>query len=126
MAPCIERVYLFCVGINVEPLVGGVVGTAPPASSKANEAMRIQAKPETQTGRPTRPASNRCGNCSRTPSVLRPVSSSFPAFFQSSATDPKGFLGFAERRSLRAPHRSPAESHQDLAILPGLLGSPLH
>jgi hypothetical protein len=39
----------------------------------------------------------RLGNCSRKPSAVRPVSSSFPAFMLNPNSDPLGFPGFAAR-----------------------------
>jgi hypothetical protein len=56
-------------------------------------------KLEVQTANPPRHATPRSGGCPRKRSALRPVSSSFSAFFQSPDRDPKGFLGFAERRN---------------------------
>jgi len=54
---------------------------------------------EVQTANAPRRASQRSGGCTRKRSALRPVSSKFPAFFQNPDSDPKGFLGFAERQT---------------------------
>ncbi len=51
-----------------------------------------QPQNETQTGLNIRRAAHRAGGCTRRASVLRPISSSYPAQFQAAQTDPKGFF----------------------------------
>ena len=66
--------------------------------------MTTPAKTENQPASTALPHSRRqslrSGGCNRQASSLRPVSSSFPAFFQSPGNDPKGFLGFSGRVSV--------------------------
>jgi hypothetical protein len=60
--------------------------------------MMTPTKMEVQTANQPRRTAPRCGGCTRKQSALRPVSSRFSAFFQNPDSDPKGFLGFSERR----------------------------
>jgi hypothetical protein len=56
-----------------------------------------QSSAGSKTGKRPRRARARAGNCSRKPSTVRPVSSSFPAFMLNPSSDPLGFPGFASR-----------------------------
>jgi hypothetical protein len=51
----------------------------------------------TKSSKQPRRVRARIGNCSRKPSAVRPVSSSFPAFMLNPNSDPLGFPGFATR-----------------------------
>lgn len=89
--------YLLCVGTYVELLAGAGSGGCPSHQSRKKKMMTSTSKPAAQNDTFSRRFKHRSGGCTRPVSVVRPVSSSFPAFFQSPDSDPKGFVAFGGR-----------------------------
>lgn len=65
-----------------------------PAAASSNSDISGKAA---KAARRSQRRKSRSGNCPRSVSTVRPVSSSFPAFMLSPNSDPLGFPGFASR-----------------------------
>jgi len=95
--------YLSCVGTYVELLAGAGSGGCPSHQSRKKKMMTSTLKPAAaHNNTSSRRFKHRSGGCTRPVSTVRPVSSSFPAFFQSPDSDPKGFVLFGGRENLEA------------------------
>lgn len=89
--------YISCVGTYVELLAGAGSGGCPSHQSQNSKTMSSTSTPAVQSETSVRRLKHRCGGCTKAVSAVRPVSSSFPAHFQSPDADPKGFMIFGGR-----------------------------
>lgn len=84
----------------MELLAGAGSGGCPSHQSQQKKMMTSTSKPAIAPNDTfARRFKHRSGGCTRPVSVVRPVSSRFPAFFKSPDSDPKGFVAFGGRGS---------------------------
>ena len=83
---------------NIRGTSGGSGQRGLPLPPVANlKSMTPTSTPAAQNETAVRRLKHRCGGCAKPVSAVRPVSSSFPAHFQSPDADPKGFIVFGGR-----------------------------